>query len=716
MNLNFISPWFLFGLLGIGLPILIHLLTRRQQSHIKFSAVYLLQQVKKRSVKKSRPNRLLLLLFRCLAIACLSLALANPIFSFSPMAQFLPSKPTANVLILDDSYSMAMTGTDQSLYDHAVDLMTTWLDRARPNNTYSLILASNPPRVAMDWTTEPRQILKRLQGTRPSYQTTQLSQAVALAYRQLSVAEQAVKRIYILTDLDSNGWSDFPALPPGNGSTAVTIIDLFSRQQGLNETLVEKVALSQEFLTNRRVIRVQARVTNLLKDRPLQQILITLTVNGKKVSEDYLDLPAGGRVEKVFTFPYLKSIPLTGRIETQSDALTVDNRRLFSYQPDQKIKVLVIDGDPRGVSHQNESFYVEKALNPFSAAVSDIEPTVSTLSELPHRDLDSFSVVMMCNVRELPFGYERELERFVLNGGALFIALGDQVDATFYNDKMGVLLPVKLQALNQVAQHGEPFRLLAETSDHKVLKVFSDKTLKAMSRIGFSSIYSVEPRPGREFTTPMKFTNQFPAVVESNFGRGKVVLYVSSIDRDWNTFPIQPTFLPWVQRWVRYIAQSLESITRQDLLIGEPIVLNDAGDLTWVESPDGRITAIKKTADSKAIFKETLIPGTYRMYHPAGSSKAVSPENIAENSVTRLPAGARRFANFTINIDPAESTSGKISENEIRELFSGIPVQQVRDFDELHSATMGEGTNLTTPLFLMVALMLFLEGWLVRRE
>ncbi|TDJ61116.1 MAG: hypothetical protein E2O41_01140 [Nitrospina sp.] len=84
--------------------------------------------------------------------------------------------------------------------------------------------------------------------------------------------------------------------------------------------------------------------------------------------------------------------------------------------------------------------------------------------------------------------------------------------------------------------------------------------------------------------------------------------------------------------------------------------------------------------------------------------------------VTRLPAGARRFANFTINIDPAESTSGKISENEIRELFSGIPVQQVRDFDELHSVTMGEGTNLTTPLFLMVALMLFLEGWLVRRE
>jgi len=81
MNLNFISPVYLLGLLGISLPILVHLLTRRRQTHIKFSAVYLLFRSEKRSIKRSRPNRLLLLLFRCLAIIGLSLALANPIFS-----------------------------------------------------------------------------------------------------------------------------------------------------------------------------------------------------------------------------------------------------------------------------------------------------------------------------------------------------------------------------------------------------------------------------------------------------------------------------------------------------------------------------------------------------------------------------------------------------------------------------------------------------------
>ena len=82
MNFSFTSPWYLLGLLGLALPILIHLLTRRQQTRLKFSAVYLLQQAKKRSVRKSRPNKLLLLLLRCLAIGFLgSIVETRQVFS-----------------------------------------------------------------------------------------------------------------------------------------------------------------------------------------------------------------------------------------------------------------------------------------------------------------------------------------------------------------------------------------------------------------------------------------------------------------------------------------------------------------------------------------------------------------------------------------------------------------------------------------------------------
>ena len=129
MNLQFLSPWFLLGGLGITLPILVHLLTRRHQTRIRFSALYLLEQAQKRSIRRAQPNRLLLLLFRCLGILFLSLALANPIFSFGGPEEFLPSKPSANVLILDNSYSMSHQGQNQSLYDYAVNTLVALVEK-----------------------------------------------------------------------------------------------------------------------------------------------------------------------------------------------------------------------------------------------------------------------------------------------------------------------------------------------------------------------------------------------------------------------------------------------------------------------------------------------------------------------------------------------------------------------------------------------------------
>jgi hypothetical protein len=268
----------------------------------------------------------------------------------------------------------------------------------------------------------------------------------------LNTAPQENKRIFILTDMDQNGWDrdEFPTMLAENSRIQIKVIDFSGSQKGLNRALVKNVKLNQEFLTNRRIIRVQATVANLLPDRAIKQLPVTLFINGKRQSESTIDLPAKGEATHEFAFPLLNNDPVSGHVEIEEDALTADNRRLFIYQPDRKIKVLVVDGDPRGVAHQHDSFYVEKALNPFSSPMADIEPTVSTLSEFSERDLKRYSVIILCNVRDLAIGLEQELEKFVLRGGSLFIGLGDQVDPKYYNEKLGLLLPVTLKSINQV--------------------------------------------------------------------------------------------------------------------------------------------------------------------------------------------------------------------------------------------------------------------------
>lgn len=713
MSLNLLSPLYLFGLLGMTVPIMIHLLTRRQQKHLRFSAVHLLLQSKKRSIKRATPNRKFLLFIRCMGIALLSLALANPIFSFSGPADFLHNSPSANVFILDDSYSMNTRTDQKSYYTRAVSALLDMSQSLSSESVYSVVLGSSPARVLQDWTADPSKMGKLLKSSQPTARTTEIGQAITEALRLLESASQKDKRIYILTDRDKNGWSEESFSLTGESRYPVNIIDFSEMRQGINRVAVEHAEVRQEFLSNRRVIRVKMKAVNLSRSKPVSKLKISLWVNGKKQTGGTLDIPAKSSAEKEFSFPLQENTALKGEIRIEDDALLNDNRRFFNYQPDQTIKILVVDGDPKTVEHQSETFYLERALNPFAVALSNIEPTVSTLAELSTRDLYDYSVVMLCNVRDLPFGYEQELEKFIMRGGALFVTLGDQVDTRFYNEKLGNILPVRLKAMHQIARDEEPFRFLIESSKHPVLKVFKGQALEEMKSIRFYTLYSVEPREGSKFTTPVLFENKFPAMIESTIGKGKVFLFVSSIDRDWNNFSIQPTFLPWIQRWVKYSARGLDSLVQKELLVGEPFHWEKQAEnfKTYIISPEGKVIS-PSSKDGKIVFEDTYRPGVYQLFQrPSRSEPDEEPATLP-----KLPPGTEPAGSFTVNIDTTESSSRKISNEEIENLLPGLDITFSDGYQKLDLNGSHEGSPLSTPFMLLVGSMLLLEGWLVRKE
>ena len=53
----------------------------------------------------------------------------------------------------------------------------------------------------------------------------------------------------------------------------------------------------------------------------------------------------------------------------------------------------------------------------------------------------------------------------------------------------------------------------------------------------------------------MRTSTGAPLLVEKPFGKGRVVAFASTCDRDWTNFPVRPAFLPWTHRLVSYLAQ-----------------------------------------------------------------------------------------------------------------------------------------------------------------
>lgn len=220
-------------------------------------------------------------------------------------------------------------------------------------------------------------------------------------------------------------------------------------------------------------------------------------------------------------------------------------------------------------------------------------------------------------------------------------------------------------------------------------------------------MYTIQKKEEKNFKVGAWFSNKNPAVIESEVGKGIVVMFLSSLDRDWNDFPIQPTYLPWIQRWIQYSALGLENISRQNLLVGEPFLLNssDADIRSIVRAPDGTLSLM-----GNEDLIDTSQPGVYHLF----SAPLIK---IRKNEgLKKLPIGSKPTGTVTVNIDTLESVPGKISQNEIASFLEGMDIEIREPYFKPTKPQSSDGTPLTTPFLLLVAGMLLIEGWMVRKE
>jgi hypothetical protein len=68
-----------------------------------------------------------------------------------------------------------------------------------------------------------------------------------------------------------------------------------------------------------------------------------------------------------------------------------------------------------------------------------------------------------------------------------------------------------------------------------------------------------------------RYTNGGAALVEASSGQGRLLLFTSTIDRDWNDLPIHPGYLPLLQQAVRHLARTQSDARGEDHLVGRAV-------------------------------------------------------------------------------------------------------------------------------------------------
>src|SRR5690349_16814547 len=101
--MRFLFPGFLFALLAIAIPVIIHLYNFRKYRRVYFSNVRFLKSIDEQTASRRHLRNLLVLAARILAVTFLVLAFSRPYISNDKSAG--ASRRVASIY-LDNSYSM----------------------------------------------------------------------------------------------------------------------------------------------------------------------------------------------------------------------------------------------------------------------------------------------------------------------------------------------------------------------------------------------------------------------------------------------------------------------------------------------------------------------------------------------------------------------------------------------------------------------------------
>ena len=203
--IGFLHPWVLAGLVAAAIPILLHLLARREPPTVVFPAVRYLVTTTREHQRRLKLQNLLLLLLRTLLVATLVMAAAGPTV---PLTGVPGHAPSALVLIIDNSPSSgAVVGGTPQLGQLAAAARRV-LARATPEDALWLLTADGIPRRG-----DRASLGELLNGITVSPRRMELGAAITLAGDVLA-SEPRPGEIVLLTDLQASALSPAEPLVP----------------------------------------------------------------------------------------------------------------------------------------------------------------------------------------------------------------------------------------------------------------------------------------------------------------------------------------------------------------------------------------------------------------------------------------------------------------------------------------------------------------------
>lgn len=322
--MQFVFPGFLWALVGVSIPIALHLLQLRKPQRIQFTNTGFIQDIEFKNGRR-RLQDLLILLLRIFAIVCLVLAFSQPFISVRGMRWDISNDEVT--AFVDSSPSMQLPRSNGiSLVDNAVASVKQ-LEKEYVGGIHLLLVRKEGQKLATN-TLENR--VKELKGTQ------QIGWGMSLAQRELDA--KAGGPLYVFSDFQR---SEVLATAFRQLSTNREIVLAPQMGQRVGNVYVDSVWLNDAFVRARINMALHIRLKNGGAE-PVRDCAVKVLLGERQVAAFRVSMASAQTTETVVQVQLPNERLAVGKIEVEDSPATFDNSYSFVLQPTTAIQVLEI--------------------------------------------------------------------------------------------------------------------------------------------------------------------------------------------------------------------------------------------------------------------------------------------------------------------------------------------------------------------------------------
>jgi len=597
------SPYLLLGLGAAILPVLIHLIRRNKPEIVHFAALRFLDMMPLKLLRYQKLKHLLLLLLRILALLLLGLAFARPYLAGDKVPVLFGRERQALAIIVDASASMAAADHFATAREEARKI----IQQAASGDRLWLISAANTMELLAE-NAEPKKAEVALAQLQQQQTAGNLREAVLFADQLLSRSQLQRRMIYLISDLQmSNIPSGTLALNSNAECVPITVKPAWQNIAVLDGQIVAASKKGSAANATKSVdggsayacrVRNFSDTDQLIEVRLFNQANPTMPIATKNLS-------LAARTEQVVQFSISKISEREQttyfEIKASVDDLLADNRFYLVAQAERKRRLLVISGN------SESAYFVREALRLPGSLYQLYEATPNTLNQFR---LEDFEAALVVGVAGFNRGEAAALQQYVDQGGGLILTLATTLQSEMYNRFLAEILPGKIIAPVRPNAASLGLALTEIDFGHPIFKIFVDPSNGDPTTVQVSQYYRVEADP--QATRLAGLEDGSPILLERGAGKGKVLLWTSSLDLHGGNLPVRGIFVPMFYQWLNYVCRP--DPPQNTTHVGETLFLNETiqpNQAIAITLPDGEQRTLEKL--SVPVLKETSQTGFYRV-------------------------------------------------------------------------------------------------------